>query len=161
MADFVPAHISVSNYNTVVNEVDTLLDNVDSLMGDVALEFVIDGGGAAITTGEKGHIMLPFNGTTTLIYLLADQVGSIEVDLWRDYWQNFPPTVDDSITNGHVPAIVNDRIYWYSTGGWGSGREMNKYDVIAFNVNSCDTITRLTIYLMITKSLTPTRPLYE
>jgi len=34
-----------------------------------ALTFVIDGGGTAITTGEKGHIVSPFACTITSVEL--------------------------------------------------------------------------------------------
>ncbi len=56
-----------------------------------AIEFIIDGGGSAITTGEKGHLRLPFAGTIISVAVMADQSGSIVVDIWKDTIGNFPP----------------------------------------------------------------------
>jgi len=45
--------------------------------------FIIDGGASAITTGEKGHLEIPFACTIQQVTMLADQSGSIVVDIWK------------------------------------------------------------------------------
>ena len=61
-----------------------------------AMAFVIDGGGATITTGVKGDLPpMPFAGTITGAALVADQTGSISVEVWKDTMANFPPTGAD------------------------------------------------------------------
>jgi len=154
MADFTPGHISVVNYEEVSGK-------VDSLFSDVSLEFVIDGGGSAITTGVKGYLVVPFHGTVSHVTVLADQVGSIVIDIWRiamnQINSDFPPTDANSITNGNEPTIDNDYHFVVGSTGWADGNKMNKYDIVAFNVDSCDTITRVTIEISIARSTTPTR----
>ena len=54
------------------------------------LTFVIDGGGAAIATGIKGDLEIPFACTINQVTLLADQSGSIVVDIWKDTLRQLP-----------------------------------------------------------------------
>jgi hypothetical protein len=57
------------------------------------LEYVIDGAGSTITTGLKGWIEVPYACTITRATLLADQTGSIIVDIYRcTYAAYAPPT---------------------------------------------------------------------
>lgn len=75
--------------------------------GDVAIGFVFDGGGSVLTTGLKGGIEIPFacriNGWT--ITSIDNTTGSIVVDVWKDTYANFPPTVADTITGSEKPTI--------------------------------------------------------
>ncbi len=116
-----------------------------------ALEFVIDGAGAEITLGEKGHIRAPFSGTIQSVSLFADQIGSIEVDIWKTDLAGFPPTVANSVTGGHPPAITGDQDSEDTVlTGW--ERTVNEGDIFAFNVDSISTIQRVTISLNIRRS---------
>ncbi|GAI94589.1 unnamed protein product [marine sediment metagenome] len=78
------------------------------------LTFIIDGGGSAITTGQKGHLEIPFACTITGWTILADQSGSIVVDVWKDTYAAFPPAVGDSIA-GKVKGKKACVISTYST----------------------------------------------
>jgi hypothetical protein len=115
------------------------------------LTFVIDGGGSAITTGEKGHLHIPFNCIITQVTLLADQNGSIVIDVWKDGYGFFPPTDADSITASAPPTISSAQKSQDSTlTGWTTYIYAN--DVLAFNVDSCTAITRVTLSLRVEKS---------
>jgi hypothetical protein len=73
---------------------------------DIAtLTFVIDGGGSAIAAGIKGDLQIPFACAIEQVTLLADQSGSIVIDIWKDTYANAPPTVADSITASAKPTI--------------------------------------------------------
>ncbi|GAH61520.1 unnamed protein product, partial [marine sediment metagenome] len=72
----------------------------------VTITFIIDGGGSAITTGQKGHLEIPFACTINRVTMLADQSGSIVVDIWKDTYANFPPDNADSITASAPPTIT-------------------------------------------------------
>lgn len=116
-----------------------------------AVEFIIDGGGSAITTGVKGDLMLPFGGTITGWRIVADQSGSIVVDVWKDTYANFAPTVADTIAGSEKPtlssAVKNEDTSlssWttsFSTGDW-----------LRFNVDSASTVTRVTLVLLVTRT---------
>lgn len=116
------------------------------------LEFVIDGGGAAITTGEKGHLGVPFDCEIASVELLADQTGAIKVDIWKDIYANFPPTNADTITGGNEPEITagNQKYQDATLTGWTTS--LSKGDILAFNVDSVATVTRVTIILKVNKT---------
>jgi hypothetical protein len=117
----------------------------------VMLNFVIDGGGVAITTGVKGDIQIPFGCTIKRVTTLADQAGSIVVDIWKDTYGNFPPTDADSITSATPPTLA--------TAAKGTDATLTDWtvavtalDILRFNVDSCTTITRCTVAIELEKS---------
>ena len=116
-----------------------------------SLTFIIDGGGSAITTGQKGHLEIPFACTITQVTMLADVSGSIVVDIWKDTYVNFPPADVDSITASAPPTISAAQKSQDSTlTGWTTAVAVG--DILAFNVDSTATITRVTISLKVEKS---------
>ena len=68
---------------------------------------IIDGGGQTITTGHKSYLRIPFDCIITEWSLVADQSGSIVIDVWKDTYANFPPTVEDSITGTEKPTLAS------------------------------------------------------
>jgi hypothetical protein len=107
----------------------------------ITLTFLIDGGGSAITTGQKGHLEIPFACTITGWTLLADQSGSIVIDVWKDTYANFPPTVADTIAGSEKPTLSSQQknqdltlTTWTTAVAAG--------DILAFNVDSVSTVTR-------------------
>lgn len=118
---------------------------------DTAIEFIIDGGGVAITTGQKGHIRLPFAGTIISATLMADQSGSIVIDIWKDTIANFPPDNDDSITASAPPTLSSAQASLDAVlTGWTKTFAVG--DIMAFNVDSCATITRVTLTLIVRRT---------
>ena len=112
---------------------------------------IIDGGGATITTGVKGDIEVPFACTITAWELLADQSGSIVVDVWKDTYANFPPTVADTITGSEKPTLSSatknqdtNLTTWTTSVSAG--------DILRFNVDSATTVTRVTLSLTVTRT---------
>jgi len=116
-----------------------------------AIEFVIDGGGAAITTGVKGFLEIPFACTINRATLLADQTGSIVVDIWKDTYANYPPTVADTITAAAKPTITTTTKSQDSTlTGWTTSIAAGS--ILGFNVDSITTCQRVTVSLKVTKT---------
>lgn len=114
------------------------------------ITFIIDGGGEAITTGEKGHLKIPFACTIQQVTMQADRSGSIVVDIWKDTYANFPPTNGDSITASAPPTISSAQKSQDATlTGW--TKAISADDILAFNVDSCATIERVTISLKVVK----------
>lgn len=135
---------------------DQLAERIDDVepyaIAQVAtINFVIDGGGSAITTGIKGDVELPWAGTINQATLLADQSGSIVVDIWLEQYADFPPEDADSITAAAPPTITTATKSQDSTlSGWTTSVAAG--DILRFNVDSCDTITRCTVSLKITRT---------
>jgi hypothetical protein len=118
----------------------------------VAINCIIDGGGSAITTGQKGHLEIPFAMTITGWTILADQSGSIVVDVWKDSYANFPPTVADTIAGSEKPTLSSvQKNQDLSLTTWTTS--ISAGDILAFNVDSASTVTRVTIAIRGTRSV--------
>jgi len=65
---------------------------------NISITYVMDGGGVVLTTGVKGDLYIPFKCTISSYTLLADQSGSVVVDIWKNTYGNYPPTVSNNIT---------------------------------------------------------------
>jgi len=115
------------------------------------LTFVIDGGGEAITTGLKGFLEIPFACTVTHATALADQSGSIVVDVWKDTYANFPPADADSVT-ASAPVTISSATKSQDATLTGWTTAIAAGDVLAFNVDSVTDIQRLTVSLRVTKT---------
>ena len=117
--------------------------------GKAALAFIIDGG-EAITTGVKGYLRVPFPCIIDRVTLTADQNGSIQVDIWKSSYAAFPPTDANSITGGHEPKITaGSKSEDATLTGWTTA--LSEGDILAFSVDSADTITKLTVNLHVRK----------
>lgn len=111
----------------------------------------INGGGGTITTGIKGDLTFAYACTINSVSLLADQSGSIVIDIWKDTYANFPPTDADTITSATPPTITTAIKSEDTTlSGWTTSVSVG--DILRFNVDSCTDITRCTLTLKVTKS---------
>jgi hypothetical protein len=109
----------------------------------------IDGAGSSITTGEKGYLIVPYNGTITGWTMIADQSGNCVIDVWKTGSGNIP-TVVGTITGTEKPTLSSQQINSDLTlTSWTTG--VNAGDIVAFNVDSVSTITRVNLSIYITK----------
>lgn len=116
-----------------------------------SITFIIDGGGSTIATGIAGDLEIPFNCTINRATLLADQSGSIVVDIWKNTYANYPPVVGNSITASAIPTITTAVKSQDATlTGWTT--TINAGDTLRFNVNSVTTIQRITLSLRVIKT---------
>lgn len=113
--------------------------------------YVIDGTGSAITVGEKGHLVVDYACTIQSATLVADQSGSIVVDVWKDSYANFPPTDADSITASAPPTLSGAAKSQDTTlTGW--TKNIAAGNILAFNVDSAATVTRVTLALKVVRT---------
>lgn len=134
-------HLEISGTDLRVTEASRL----------ASIFYVIDGGGAAITTGVKGDLLIPFACTITAATLLADQTGSIVIDVWTDSYANFPPTVADTITASAKPTLSSAAKSQDTTlTGW--TKTITAGQLLRFNVDSASTVTRVTLALSVTRT---------
>lgn len=114
------------------------------------LGITIDGGGSPITTGIKGDLRIPFDCTITKATVLADQSGSIVIDVWKDTYANYPPTAADSITASAKPTLSSAVKSEDSTlTGWTTS--ITAGQTLRFNVDSASTVTRVNLQLDVTR----------
>lgn len=112
----------------------------------------IDAGASTITTGTKGFAVVPITGTIVQATLLSTDAsvtsGSIVIDVWKDSYANYPPTVADTITASAKPTISSGIKSQDSTlTGWTTS--VTAGDILGFNVDSVTSLKRVTLTLKI------------
>ena len=131
--------------------------------GETALEFAAAGGsggvrsvsaqfggpGGSISANDTVWVRVPYSGTITKVSLLADASGSIVVDIWKDTYANYPPTVADTICAAAKPTLSSANKSEDSTlTGWTTA--VTAGDVLKFNVDSVSGLTQVALLLEIT-----------
>lgn len=143
--DLIAGNVYKATFLTALNAgsggfvVDTF--GVNSTISEI--ELVIDGGGSAITVSNKGWLYIPWNATITAWRVLADQVGSIVIDILRA--SSAFPTVS-IVGAGNKPTLTAAQFNQTAPAGWTS-TALLRDDWIAFNVTSAATVTKVTVAL--------------
>jgi hypothetical protein len=109
----------------------------------------------AVTTGFKGAIPVPFEGTITEWTIVSTDAnppttGSIEIDILKSTYANYP-TMSSMVGTGTKPNIVNSNKGQGTPTGW-STTAINKGDIIGLAVTSVSSLKRITIVLTVLKS---------
>lgn len=129
-------------------------DLIDSAVANVAktgFTIIFDNRGSAIGTGIKGDVRIPFNCTVTGWTLLADQTGSIVINVWRDSYANFPPVVGDAIAGSEKPTLSSaNKNQDLNLTTWTT--VLNEGDILRFNVESVSTVTRVALSLHLSRN---------
>lgn len=123
-----------------------------------SIVYVIDGGGSAISTGIKGFMEIPFSGSIESVRLFADVAGSIAIDIYKDTYANYDPTVDQSADSivGSLPPTISGTFKGELSaaqllaGGWNQLFEAG--DILYFAVTSISTITRCTVSITVDRN---------
>ena len=97
-------------------------------------------------------VYLPFACRLIDWVVLADQSGSISIDVQKDSFANYPLSTSDSITGGTEPGISSDIKGSGTTSSW-SSVAANVGDVIQFSASSVSTVTRCLVSLTVLKDL--------
>jgi hypothetical protein len=106
----------------------------------------IDGGGSVISTGIVADVIIPYDMVITSWTIIADQVGDIVIDIWKDTYANYPSVIGDSITGSAKPTITADIKNQSSTlTGWTTTVSVG--DIARFNVDSVSSITRVNLLI--------------
>lgn len=116
-----------------------------------AIQITFDGSGSALVVDSKQDLYCPFAFTILSATLLADQVGSAAIGIWKDTYANYPPTIADSIAASALPTLTAALKSTDATlTGW--TKDVAAGTTLRFNVDSAATITRLTLVLHIRKA---------
>lgn len=108
-------------------------------------------GGGVIDVGAQCVSRVDFDGEILGYTLLADAVGSIEIDVQRDIYASYPPTNSDSITAGAKPTLAG-AIKAESSILTGWSKSFSAGDVFRFVVDSCAGIASATLILNLKKN---------
>lgn len=114
--------------------------------GSSSFGVLIGSGAEVITTGAKttGLVRIPTAGTITGWEIEScdstPTTGSIVIDIWKDTYANFPPTVADTITASAKPTLTSGTKASSTTlTGWTTAIAAG--DIIYFNVDSVSSLT--------------------
>jgi hypothetical protein len=114
--------------------------------GKFAIVQQIGDGINVISTGVAGDVAVPFAATVTAARLFADTSGSIVVNVWKDTYANYPPTVSGKITASAPPTIsAATKSADTTLTGWTTS--ITAGDCLRFNVDSVSSIKRATLIL--------------
>lgn len=109
-----------------------------------SLNFIVDGGGSAITTGSKGYVRVDFDALVYGWTVAADQAGDIVFDVRRCTYPDFPATV--SIAGSEKPTLSGtDKNEDLTLTTW--SQKLTFGDILEFTVVSAATVTRATVDL--------------
>jgi hypothetical protein len=119
----------------------------------------IDGGSSVISTGVKGYVQIPYGATIVGWSIMADQSGSISIDIDK-HSSSAPPsaptipnTTTDKISASAPISLSSAQSGAVAAAGvstWTTA--VAQWDVIGFNVTSAATLTRVTILIEMTRS---------
>jgi hypothetical protein len=105
-----------------------------------------DGQGGVISAGKTDWICIPYNCTITGWEIYGDTTGSCVIDIWKDTYANFPPTVGDTIAGTEKPTLSSARknrdlsLTSFST-------SVTAGDCIMFYVESCSVLTKINLII--------------
>jgi hypothetical protein len=113
-----------------------------------SIDFLIDGGGQAITTGLKGFFEIPFACEIVSNRLLGDTSGNIVLDIWHSSYADLPAEVTDSITASAKPTLSGEQksedttlVDWIKT--------INAGDWLYIYADSADTLALVVLSLVV------------
>jgi hypothetical protein len=115
------------------------------------LSATIDGNGSAITAPLTRWLYVPFAATITAWTLIADQTGSITIDIWKAPYANFPPTVANTIAAGSPPFLSSQQIAQVTALPAGWTIQINANDILGFHVSSATTVQYVIAELTVTR----------
>ena len=132
-------------------DLEDLEDYINNQVELASIGLRIDNGAVVIPTGVNGNLVIPFACTISQWTLLANESGSIVIDIWKDSYANYPPTVGDSITASAKPTITTASKGQSSTlTGWNT--TLLAGDILRFNVDSVTTIKAVDINITVLRA---------
>ena len=132
-------------------DIEDLEDYINNQVELANIGLRIDNGANVIPTGVNGNIVVPFACTVTQWTLLANESGSVVIDIWKDSYANYPPVVGDSITASAKPTISTATKGQSSTlTGWTTSFLAG--DILRFNVDSVTSIKAVDINLVVLRA---------
>ena len=102
-------------------------------------------------TNVTSWLRVPYACTINGYELTANAVGSCVLDIWRDTYANFPPTVADTITASSKPTLSTAQKATDSTlTGW--NKTLAEGDYLMVNVDSVSDIDIINLSLIVERT---------
>lgn len=124
----------------------TYIRDNQNVLNPAGVSFIIDGGGAAITTGSKLPWSVPWNCTVDRWDLIGDTASDLALEIYSVSYGAYPAS-EDSINAGSpaftASAMINRDT---SPSAWGALTKGNSTLIVVSSVNGMTKGT-LTLYL--------------
>lgn len=121
--------------------------NITGITGSFGI--TVDGSSSVLTTGVKGFIVMPYNATIIGWDIIGNTSGNCVFDIWKSSGLTIP-TVINTITGSEKPTLNSQQINSDNTlSSWSTEVFIN--DIIAFNVDSATTISRINLIIKVIK----------
>jgi hypothetical protein len=131
---------------------ETGIQGVTGVLGSLdAISFYVYENNAVITTGEKSHVYVPYNGTITNWEITTSETGMIYFDVWKDTYSNYPFTSSNSIIGNSSVGITGAIKGTGEVSGWYS-TTVSPGDYIKLSVTGVSEITKVLFVMKINKS---------
>lgn len=122
------------------------------------VEYTIGGGGDAIAPGYKGGLLIPDWLHVAGWFISSPSPGTCVVDVWRLSYESYlaqnVPTVANSIAGTDKPRLSN-QVAAASTALTGWVTLINQNDYVAFNVDSNNVVSLITVVLLCVREIGP------
>jgi hypothetical protein len=127
----------------------------DTNLSSSAVGVTLDGNGGVIAVSSTVTLVIPYSGTITGWEILETSStpvsSSIVVDVWKDTYANYPPTVGDAVFTTLPTLSSATKNQNLSPTFVGSGA-VTAGDIMKFNVNSVTSALKVQVILFITRS---------
>jgi hypothetical protein len=104
--------------------------------------------GPVLSTGIKAFVPIPFGCDVTGWTILGDASGDIVIDVWKDSYANFPPTVADTIAGTEKPTLSGaQKNQDLALTTWTPA--ITAGDILAINIDSCSGIKQVSLSIFV------------
>ena len=114
------------------------------------LQIPFSGGGADIAVGTQLNIQVPWNVTVTGWRLVSGSgSGSIVIDIWKNSFVNYPPSVAETVAGSEKPTLSSaETAEDLSLTTW-TDVSWDAEEWVRFNVDSCSGVQSCTLVLLV------------
>jgi hypothetical protein len=107
--------------------------------------------GTEIADNQEVWVVIPWACSIVRVDALANESGSIVVDLWAEDYANYPPTDADTVTSATPVTITTATKSQDSTlTNWITALAAG--DVLLAHVDSCTDIEQVTVAVQVTRA---------
>jgi hypothetical protein len=144
-----------NNLSAADDTVQKALDTLDDVAGGggagqlFTMSFTFMNNGAVLNTGvqEAAYLQVPCACEIKNVRMYGSPSGSIVVDLWKDTYANYPPTVADSIV-ASAPPTISSGVKSEDTTLEGWTKTLAEGDGILPNIDSVTNMTWVKVVLL-------------
>lgn len=103
------------------------------------------------STGVKGSLVVPFTCQIEKVTILANETGSVVIDVWKDTYPNYDAIDDTKSITASAPITISSGVKSRDATLTGWDRSLVADDVLVFNIDSVTDIDLVTILFSVSR----------